>query len=149
VLKIPEKVSGVSIHLRGRIFDKHIINRRFRLQKATFFISLGRFLVFGPSWHGRCNMSCEPDESSSTNPNQTLRRIIMLTIKDLAVSKSLDSKEMTAVRGGSNYASSYQGGQAVLGGYGPSIGVQANTQTTNQLEVHPVSLDFKSFSFGY
>jgi len=36
----------------------------------------------------------------ANQPNQTLRRIIMLTIKDLAVSKSLDRKEMSAVCGG-------------------------------------------------
>jgi hypothetical protein len=66
-----------------------------------FSISFGRFPVFGPSWHGRCNMSCEPHEKLTNQPKPTLRRIIMLTIKDLAVSKSLDSKEMSAVMGGS------------------------------------------------
>jgi hypothetical protein len=46
-------------------------------------------------------MSCEPNEKLTNQPTQPLRRFIMLTIKDLAVSKSLDSKEMAAISGGS------------------------------------------------
>ena len=78
----------------------------------------------------------------------------MLTIKDLAVSKSLDSKEMTAVRGGFNAASasSYIGEQTVLGAgnKGPVVGVQANSvvQTQSQFDIHPkTELNFGGFGF--
>jgi hypothetical protein len=116
-----------------------------------FFISLGRFLVFGPSWHGRCNMSCEPDESSSTNPNQTLRRIIMLTIKDLAVSKSLGCKEMSAVRGGFSATSvNAIGGQsqyAVGGGFLSNVSpVQVGSTLVSTPTNVALSFDTKSIS---
>jgi hypothetical protein len=152
MLKIPEKVSGFPIHVGSLFFDEYIINRRFRLQNAMFLISFGRFLVFGPSWHGRCNMSCEPHEKLTNQPKPTLRRIIMLNIKDLAVSKSLDHKEMSAVRGGANSNSSLMGGNSVaaLGGFGPTTAVGIESNTVVQSNVAPVTkVQFDSYSFGY
>ena len=74
----------------------------------------------------------------------------MLTIKDLAVSKSLDSKEMSAVRGGSNYADNKSGDifQFAQGSSGNSLlnagnpvtqvafsGPAITTQTNNPVNV--------------
>jgi hypothetical protein len=133
VLKIPEKVSGFFIHMGCRFFDEYIINRRFRLQKAMFSIPFGRFSVFGLSWHGRCNMSCEPHEKLTNQPKPTLRRFIMLTIKDLPVAKSLDCKEMAAVSGGTNktsigafYQDADQGGK---GNVNTNVGIFAPVVT--------------------
>jgi hypothetical protein len=43
----------------------------------------------------------------------------MLTIKDLSMDKELDAKEMSAVRGGSDF--SFNGGVSVSGGTGNNI----------------------------
>ena len=64
-----------------------------------FSISFGRFRVFGLGWHGRCNMSCEPNEKLTNQP-KPLGDFIMLTLKDLPQAQELDSRAMSAVSGG-------------------------------------------------
>jgi hypothetical protein len=63
----------------------------------------------------------------------------MLTIKDLAVSKSLGSKEMSAVRGGVNLnnAPIFQAGLQSGGGIG---NVQVFNAVPTQVNVAPVNL---------
>ena len=63
-----------------------------------------------------------------------------LTIKDLEMNKELNTEELCAVRGGSNFG--YQGGQVVAGGSLLSLGspvTAVNAPSMNQVDFHPVT----------
>jgi hypothetical protein len=62
-----------------------------------------------------------------------------LIIKDLETSKELSGKELSAVRGGNSAL--FQGGQAVLGGFGiGNTTVALNIPIGVQTEVNPVTI---------
>jgi hypothetical protein len=62
-----------------------------------------------------------------------------MLIKDLEISKELSRKDLSAVRGGSNFLA--QGGQFVVGGSGIGNSVAAlNAPTGTQTEVAPVTV---------
>lgn len=72
-----------------------------------------------------------------------------ITIKDLAASKELGAREMSAVQGGSNYNLGNQNG-AFSGGFAsPAIVVAPVTQVDATSTVHTTSLqNFGGFQFA-
>jgi hypothetical protein len=116
---------------------------------------IGAFRLFQrwhASWHGLCNRDDEPKQKLNQPTQPTSRSIIMLTIKDLAVSKTLDAKAMSTISGGFNANLSKIGEfnqSGILGGKGgPNTQVGVFTPVVTQTNLD-INVDASSHATSY
>jgi hypothetical protein len=116
------------------------------------FTAFYRFSWPCAGWHGLCNRDDEPKQKLAKPTQPISRSIIMLTIKDLAVSQTLDAKAMSSISGGFNANLSRIGEfnqSGILGGKGsPNTQVGVFTPVVTQTNLD-INVDASSHATSY